>query len=505
MITELLHPTVLLPWLLAMAFGLFVGATPGLTATMAVALIVPISFYMPDPTTGLAMIIGVSFTAIFAGDIPAVFLRIPGTPASAATTLDGHALALQGKAGPTLLVDLLCSCLGGLIGVLLLIFLAPWLASFALRFSNYEYFWLAVLGLSLSAAVSAGSTLKGILAAVLGILISTVGIDTVSGTPRLTFKHTDLMSGIGFIPVMIGLFGLSEVIRNLRRPESLSAPSIKDTERTSILKALSTMAQHWSTILKGSVVGTVVGALPGAGADIAAWGAYGLEQKTSRHPERFGQGTMEGVIAPASAHNGAVGGAWIPALVFGIPGDSVTAIVIGAMLMYNLKPGPLIFEQSAHEVHSIFAIALVTQFLLIPCGLLGIKLFSWILRLPRSLVMVGVVIFSIVGAFALTNSLFDVYIMAAFGLIGFYLESQRMPMGPLILGLILGPMVEENFRTGLIKSHGSFEPFLTRPISATLWILLVASFALPILMKLLKRRQASTSLPSPSHPKRNGD
>jgi len=483
---ELLQPAVLLPWVLAMLFGLFVGATPGLTATMAVALIVPISFYLPNPNTGLAMIIGVSFTAIFAGDIPAIYLRIPGTPASAATTLDGHAMARQGRAGYALTLDLFCSAVGGLIGVLLLIFLAPQLARFALRFSNFEYFWLGVLGLSLSAAVSSGSTFKGLLAAGFGMLLSTVGIDMVSGTPRFTFGRSDLMMGIGFIPVMIGLFGLAEVLRNVRHRAALAAPAIRAESSLALRESLRTLRRRFRTVLRGSLIGTFTGALPGAGADIAAWAAYGFEQKTAKNPERFGQGTDDGVIAPASAHNGAVAGAWIPALVFGIPGDSVTAIVIGAMLMYDLKPGPLIFEQSGDQVQAIFAIALMTQFLLLPCGYLGIKMFGSILRLPRNLVLTAVVVFSVVGAFALRNSLFDVTIMVVFGVVGFYLESQRVPVAPLILGLILGPMVEENLRAGLIKSGGSFEPFLTRPISLTLWCLLVASFAGPWLFRRLR-------------------
>jgi putative tricarboxylic transport membrane protein len=491
-IAELFHPSVLGPWLLGMLFGLFVGATPGLTATMAVALIVPVSFYMPNPSTGLAMIIGVSFTAIFAGDIPAIYLRIPGTPASAAITLDGHELARKGKAGSALMLDLFCSCVGGLIGVLLLIFLAPQLARFALRFSNFEYFWLAVLGLSLSAAVSAGSTVKGLLSAAVGILLSTIGIDVVSGAPRFTFQRPDLMSGVGFIPVMIGLFGLSEVLRNLRNKEGMSAPSVLRAEGSSPLAALATMWKHKLAVLRGSAVGTLIGALPGAGADIAAWGAYGVEQKVSKNAREFGKGAVEGVIAPASAHNGAIGGAWIPALVFGIPGDSVTAIVIGAMLMYNLKPGPLIFEQSQQQVQAIFAIALITQVLLLPCGYLGIKTFGWILRLPKSVVMTAVVVFSVVGSFALQNNIFDVYVMVAFGLVGFYFESQRVPVAPLILGLILGPMVEDNFRTGLIKSGGSFLPFFTRPIALVLWLLLLGAFLAPPFLKWIRRRSQAS-------------
>jgi TctA family transporter len=497
---ELLEPGVLLPWLLAMIFGLFVGATPGLTATMAVALIVPISFYLPSPTAGLAMIIGVSFTAIFAGDITAIYLRIPGTPASAATTLDGHAMARQGKAGHALSVDLVCSALGGLVGVLLLIYSAPQLARFALRFSNFEYFWLGVLGLSLSAAVSGGMVIKGFLAAVIGLLLATVGIDTVTGTPRYTFGHTDLMGGIGFIPVMIGLFGLSEVLRNVQQRASMSAPTVKGEDGLTGIAALKSLWRHKFTFARASVVGTFVGALPGAGADIAAWAAYGIEQQTGKDKATFGQGNERGVIAPASAHNAAIGGAWIPALVFGIPGDSVTAIVIGAMLMYNLKPGPLIFQQSAAQVDAIFAIALITQALLLPAGYIAIKTFSWILRLPRNLIMTAVVVFSVVGSFALRNSLFDVYIMVIFGVVGFYLESRKVPVAPLILGLILGPIIEENWRTGLIKTGGDFTPFLTRPISLVLWLLLAGSFLVPLASKWLNRVVSGSLRPPPPKP-----
>lgn len=491
---ELLQPGILGPWVLAMLFGLFVGATPGLTATMAVALIVPISFYLPDPSAGLAMIIGVSFTAIFAGDIPAIYLRIPGTPASAATTLDGHAMARQGKAGHALRLDLLCSCIGGLIGVLLLIFLAPQLARFAVRFSNFEYFWLGVLGLSLSAAVTTGSALKGLLSAALGILVSTVGIDVVSGTPRFTFGHPDLMSGIGFIPVMIGLFGLSEVLRNVRHRRSMSAPAAVREDPVSWGRTFAALWRHKLAMLRASVVGTVVGALPGAGADIAAWAGYGIEQRAGRRSASppFGDGNERGVVAPASAHNAAIAGAWIPALVFGIPGDSVTAIVIGAMLMYNLKPGPLIFQQSAGQVDAIFAIAVVTQFLLFPAGYLASRTFGWILRLPRNLILTAVVVFSVVGAFALRNSLFDVHVMVVAGLVGYFLESQRVPVAPLILGLILGPMVEENLRTGLIKTSGEITPFFTRPLCLVLWLILAASLLGPWISRARRRRRGSS-------------
>lgn len=494
MFSDLLQLHVLLPWLLGMLFGIFVGATPGLTATMAVALIVPVSFYMPDPNTGLAMIIGVSFTAIFAGDIPATYLRIPGTPASAAATLDGHQFAKQGRGRFALMIDLFCSCLGGLVGVLLLMLIAPQLARFALRFSNFEYFWLAVFGLSMSAVVSAGNTRRGLLAAVLGMLLATVGLDVVSGAQRFTFGNAELMGGLGFIPVMIGLFGVSEVIRSVMA--GFNASDLKmdsDTARDTPLAALKAIWKHKLTVAKSSVSGTVIGALPGAGADIAAWAAYGLEQRTSKRGKNFGKGEIAGVIAPTSANNAAVSGAWIPALVFGIPGDAVTAIVLGALMMYEIKPGPLIFQQNPEQINSIFLIALLTQLLLLPCGYLGIKTFSWLLRLPRSMVMVAVLIFSVVGSFSLRNSVFDVYVMAVFGLVGYFLEAKRMPLAPLILGLILGPMVEENFRTGLIKSEGSFMPFLTRPICLVLVILLLLAFLSPKLLKMIRSKEETGS------------
>jgi TctA family transporter len=487
----LFHWSVLLPWLLAMAFGIFVGATPGLTATMAVALIVPITYYVPHPNTSLAMILGVSFTAIFAGDLPATYLRIPGTPASAAATLDAHQLAKQGRGREVVLLDLICSCIGGLISVLALIWIAPQLARWGLKFSNYEYFWLAILGLSMSAVVSLGAISKGFLAAAIGLLLATVGIDMVSGQPRFTFGQTELMDGVNFIPVMIGLFGLSEVLRNIIQPQTFEKTAKFVEQVPSALKLWLTVWKHKFLVLRSSILGTLVGALPGAGADIAAWAAYGVAQRTSKEREKFGTGAIEGVIAPTSANNAAVGGAWIPALVFGIPGDAVTAIVLGAMIMYDIKPGPLIFQESPQKMHDVFSIALITQFLLLLCGWVGIRAFGYILKLPRQSVMAGVVVFSIVGAYAIRNSVFDIWVMLVFGVIGVFFERMTVPLPPLILGLILGPMLEENLRTGLIKSSGDWSPFFMRPICVALIAVLAAGAALPWILKQFWRSPAS--------------
>lgn len=482
---NLLQPDVLVPWLLGMVFGIFVGATPGLTATMAVALIVPFTFYLPNPATGLALILGISFSAIFAGDIPAVYLRMPGTPASAAGTLDGHALARQGRGRFALTLDLWCSCLGGLIGVLLLIGIAPQLARFALRFSHYEYFWLGVTGLGIGAAVTQGPPLRGVIGVVLGMSLAMIGIDRVSGTPRFTFGFPELTGGIDFIAVMIGLFGLAEVLRNLR-PAGFAASLVAPEKPGSRRETLGILWRQKWTLLKSSLLGTLVGALPGAGADIAAWAAYGVAQRTSPTPDRFGRGCVEGVVAPTTANNAAVAGAWIPALVFGIPGDSITAIALGALLMYDIKPGPLIFEQHTAQLQTIFLIALITQLLLLPAGWLGVRTFGLILRLPRPFVLTAVTVFSVVGAYALRNDLFDVWVMLGAGAAGLVLERWRIPLPPLILGLILGPMVEENLRTGLIKSSGNLAPFVTRPLCLLFLVILGLGLAAPRLLRRLR-------------------
>lgn len=489
---NLLQLDVLLPWLLGMVFGIFVGSTPGLTATMAVALIVPFTFYLPNPATGLSLILGISFSAIFAGDLPAVYLRIPGTPASAAGTLDGHELAKKGRGDFALKVDLYCSVLGGLIGVILLILLAPQLAKFALSFSSYEYFWLGVVGICIAAVVSQGPPLRGITGALLGFLLSTVGIDRVSGVPRFTFGRAELTGGLDFIAIMIGVFGLSEVLRNIRATPG-QAQSFISPERARPVEALRALMANKFLMLKSSLLGTFIGALPGAGADIAAWAAYGVAQRTSKNRDEFGKGCVEGVVAPTTANNAAVAGAWIPALVFGIPGDSVTAIALGALLMYNIKPGPMIFEQSGPQIQSIFAIALITQFLLLIAGAIGIRAFGQIMRLPKSIVMTAVVVFSVVGAYSLRNDLFDVWIMLAAGILGYYMEIWRIPVAPLILGLILGPMVEENLRSGLIKTSGDFTPFLTRPICIVLYGSMLATLFAGPACRFFKKSKSATA------------
>jgi TctA family transporter len=487
-ILAVFRPAILFPWLLSMAFGVLIGGTPGLTATMGVALIIPVTYYM-EPLAGMAMILGVSFTSIFTGDIPATLLRIPGTPASGAATLDGYELTKQGRGMEALSLDLLCSAIGGFIGILLLMAVAPPLAKFALKFTNFQYFWLGIFGLSMSAVLSAGRPINGVLSATLGLLVSTVGMDITTGLPRFTGGNMELLEGIGFIPAMVGLFGLSEVLKNVGDAKLLGKSSIPEFGRISLAGTLKIILRNKMTVLKASLLGTCVGALPGAGADIAAWVAYGMEKKTSKNPEEFGKGSIKGVIAPTSANNAALGGTWIPALVFGVPGDSITAIVLGAMLMYGLRPGPLIFQEHLKLVHGIFAVGLISQFLLIPVGLIGIRTFGKILRMPRNIVMVIVLIFSVIGSYAIRNSFFDIYIMAAFGVAGFFFEYLDIPLPPLILAIILGPMIEDNLRVGLIKTHGGLGEFIFDPICLTLIFLILFVFFGGPVMKFFRRKK----------------
>lgn len=483
---NILKPSVLFPWLLSMAFGIFVGGMPGLTATMAVALIIPISYYM-EPLAGLAMVIGASFTAIFAGDIPATFLRIPGTPASGAATLDGYEMNKKGMGDIAISLDLVCSALGGIIGVLILIFVSPPLAKFALKFSHFEYFWLGLFGLSMSAVISKGNTIKGLISAALGLLISTIGMDITTGYPRFAFGNPELYNGVSFIPAMIGLFGISEVLKYLQNSEKLQIPDTITKIKASISKVLSIVFKKIWSVISSAFVGTVIGALPGAGADIAAWVSYGVAKKTSKNRDNFGKGEIDGVIAPTSANNAALGGTWIPALVFGLPGDSITAIVLGAMLMYGLRPGPLIFQENGDLLKQMFTIAIVTQLLLLIVGYIGIKLYSLVMKMPKNILMVYVTAFSIVGAYAIRNSLFDVLLVAIFGVIGYLMETIKMPLAPMILGIILGPMVEESFRVGLIKTEGNFLPFLERPISLALFIIIVFTFLSDPIFKFIRK------------------
>jgi TctA family transporter len=469
----------------ASVFGLFVGAVPGLTATMATALLVPVTFFMP-PIPAVAAIVTATAMAIFSGDIPGCLLRMPGTPASAAYTDEAYAMTRKGQAELALGAGLVFSAIGGLFGTAVLIASAPLLAEFALKFSSFEYFWLVLLGLTCAIVITAEQPLKGMVSLLIGLAISSIGLGNPAGFPRFTFGSTDLTGGIGMIPMMIGMFAISEIIRFA--VDTSPALKIVDQPIHNVFKGMGELTvRYWRQILRGSTLGTLVGALPGAGADIAAWMAYAISKKTSKEPEKFGTGHVEGIVESGAANNSALAGAWIPALVFGIPGDSITAIVIGVLYMKNMNPGPTMFTQNPQNIYAVYVLFILANLIMIPLGWACIKAAKQILRVPRNVLMPVILLFCIVGAFAINNTAFDITVMLVAGVAAYVLEENGFPVAPAILGVVLGTMLEENFVTSMIKAEGSMLAFFGRPVAATLGILTLAAWFLPPVIRRLRR------------------
>jgi TctA family transporter len=483
-------PLVLGVVLASALFGLFVGSIPGLSATMATALLVPVTFFLP-PIPAVACMVTATAMAIFAGDVPGALLRMPGTPASAAYCHDAYLMTRKGQAETVLGAGLVYSVLGGLFGTIVLAGAAPWLAHAALQFSSFESFWLVMMGLPSAVFVSPGDPVRGLISLMFGLLIATVGFENPAAYPRFTFGSTDLMSGVQLIPVMIGMFAVSEVARY-----AVSTDVVIETPKQDIggiFKGQGTLLRTYPwPALRGSIVGTAIGALPGAGADIAAWISYAICKRFSKSPEKFGTGYIEGIIESGAANNAALAGAWIPALVFGIPGDSITAIVIGVLYLKGLNPGPAIFIEHPENIYAVFIIFFLANLLMLPLGWSLIKVAKNVLRVPRSILMPVILLFCVVGAFAINNSVFDIGVMLAFGLIAFVMEANDVPIAPTILGMVLGGMLEQNFVTSMIKADGNAAAFFERPIAAALGLATIAIWLTPLAMALMRRRAAAS-------------
>ncbi len=488
----LMAPKVLLIICISSIYGLFVGAMPGLTATMAAALLIPFTFFM-DPVPALVSIVTMSAMAIFAGDIPAALVRIPGTPSSAAYTQDSFELTKQGKAEMVLGVDVICSAIGGLMGAVVLMTSAPLLAEVAMQFSSFEYFWLAALGLSATVMVSRGSQVKGALAMILGLFLSTIGVDITLGLPRFTFGSVELLNGVDFIPAMIGVFGISEVLRNVLEGE-MSYP-ITRVRAGKIFSGMGGLIRRYKVnILRSGLLGTFIGILPGAGADIAAWLAYAVSKRCSKEPEKYGAGSIEAIVDAGTANNSCLAGDWVPALVFGIPGDSITAIVIGVLFMKGLRPGPMIFERQPEIIYAVYLSFILANLLMIPFGYLAIKASSQMLRVPKNILMPAILMFCIVGSFAINNSVFDIGTMLLMGVVGYFMEANGYPVAPIVLGLVLGPILEQNFMISMIKSEWDLTLFFIRPISAILGGLTIIVWFFPVLATFLEKAKKRNSL-----------
>ena len=412
-------------------------------------------------------------------------MRMPGTPASAAYTDEAYAMAKKGQAETALGAGLVFSAIGGLFGTAVLILAAPSLAEFALKFSSFEYFWLVLMGLTCAVFMTSDRPLKGFVSLLLGLLVACVGLGNPAGFPRFTFGNVELMGGIGMIPMMIGMFAISEIIRYA--VDTNPQLKIVDQPIGNVFKGMWGLTKKYPMqILRGSTLGTLVGALPGAGADIAAWMSYAISKKMSKEPEKFGTGHVEGIVESGSANNSALAGAWIPALVFGIPGDSITAIVIGVLYMKNMNPGPSLFTNNPQNIYAVYLLFIIANLIMIPLGWWCIKVSKQILRVPRSVLMPTIMLFCVVGSFAINNTPFDVAVMLIAGLVAYVIEDNGFPVAPAILGVVLGGMLEENFITSMIKSDGSLLAFVERPVAATLGGLTLAVWFLPLLMRRLR-------------------
>ena len=480
--------------ILGVVAGMVIGTLPGLSATMGIAILTPLTFWL-EPAQGMAVLLGIYNSAIWAGGISAILINTPGTPASIAQTFDGYYMVTQGKVKKALNMNTIYSFIGGLIGTVVLIVFSFPVAEFALKFGPPEMFAMALFGLSMMIGVSGGSVFKGLLAGALGLLVSTIGMDPMTGALRFTFGNINMLSGIEFVVVMVGMFGVGEVLYQI----SKSSPADKEARKNAQIVSNTAEAFPTAKETKASVIPTlvcgaisaVIGAVPGTGGDIAAIICWQQTKNFSKHPEEFGKGAVNGLAVTSCANNAVIGGAMTTMMTLGIPGDGVTAVLIGSLMMYGMQPGPMMFVEKPEFVYNVMGLMVVGYIMILILGLLSTKFASLILKVPQEVIWVIVVGFCILGSYAVNNSMFDVYVMFAAGFVGFLCKRCEVPLGPFVLALLLGNLCESNFRRALSMSLGDYSIFLTRPITVVLLILTVLSLVLPAIGQLRKKSKAA--------------
>ncbi|WP_096437403.1 tripartite tricarboxylate transporter permease [Alteribacter populi] len=474
-ITSIIQPIHIVFLLFGLFIGFLGGATPGISGTMLVIILLPITYGL-DPTPAFLLLTAIYATAVFSGSISAILFKTPGAPESVATVFDGYPMAKRGEAGKALGVAILSSAAGGIIGTIILIFLTPMLASFALEFSAPEFFALALLGLTVVASLSGGALIKGLIGVLFGLFIATIGRDVITGTNRYTFDNNYLLMGIDFIPVLIGLFAIAEVLRKFQEIE-LNKKIGKVITKLPDLKLFKKIS---GVIGRSSLLGIFVGILPGVGATTASMLSYSEAARWSKRKDKFGTGIPEGIAAPESANNSASMGAMVPLLSLGIPGSATTAVILGAFILHGIQPGPMMFTAQSDLVYTIFIGLLLVNVLIIFLSVPFIKMFSQIVKIPYMVIGPLIIVFCVIGTYAVRNSMFDVWIMLGFGLLGYFFDKAKFPLAPVILGVVLGPLAEENFRRALLMGNNDFSIFFTRPISLTLVSLAVISLLFPL-------------------------
>lgn len=462
---------------LGTAVGLLVGAIPGLTGAMAITLTLPMTFYMQG-THALFLLVAMYVGAVGGGLITATLLRIPGTPAAIMTTFDAYPMAQAGRPGRALGLGIFSSFVGGLVSWVFLASLSPWLARVALRFGPFEYFAITLMALVLIVSVTEGAFLRGLASGFLGILVAMPGIDPITGQPRLTWDTHFLAGGFELIPVLIGIFAVSQVLVDIA---DRTAPIVSESRSLrGLTLRFRDLRLHGTNLIRSSLIGTAIGILPGIGANIGSIVAYTAARNLSRAPERFGKGSEEGIVASETANNATVAGALIPLITLGIPGSINDAILIGAFIIHNLQPGPLLFTQSPEIAYGIIVATLIANFFMLAIMLAGVRGFVRLAQVPKAILNPVILAFCFIGAFAENNSMHGVWMMLIFGLVGFGLARARVPLGPFVIGLVLAPIAEKYMRAGLMHSAGDWTVFLTRPISGTVLVLsaLVLVYAL---------------------------
>jgi putative tricarboxylic transport membrane protein len=463
-------------------FGIIIGAIPGLTATMGIALLVPFTFGM-TPITGIVMLLGIYTGAIYGGGIASILIKTPGTPAAMATVFDGYPMAQKGLAGKAIGIATISSGVGGTFTAVCLAFFAPILARFALRFSAPEYFALAVFGLSVTITLSGRSPVKGFISGTLGLLVAMVGLDPMGGFQRFTFGFPEMTGGISFVPMLIGLFALSEGFRQVEI--ILTAPKVNAVIRD-VLPKLKDLKACGAAYLRACPIGLIVGITPAIGADTSAFLSYAETKRASKHPELFGTGVPEGVAAAQCGENASTGGDVLPMITLGIPGDAATAVLMGALTIHNLQPGPMLFQNHPEVVHQIFAGMILANVCFVILGLAFARFFAQVINLDRKYLIPLIFICCMVGSYAINNVFYDLVTCVVCGFLGYLMIRYEFPVAPMVLAQILGGMMESNFRRSLVMSQGDPTIFLTRPI--TVVILVLAAFTTIVAVR--RQRQA---------------
>ena len=485
-----ISPINLLAMLASTIVGITIGCLPGLSAAMGVALLLPVTFGM-DPATGLIVLGGIYCGAIFGGSISAILIHTPGTPASAATAIEGYQLTLRGKAAKALFTACFASFCGGLLSCISLYFFSPLLAQLAMKFKSPEYFWLSLFGLTIIAGVSSKSILKGLISGGIGLLISTIGMDPMEGVPRFMFGQTTLYNGVNTTCALIGLFSMSQVLilaekRIVQRPKASAM-----TDRFGLSKA--EYKRITPTIIRSWLIGNIVGILPGAGASIACFMGYNEARRFSKHKDEFGKGSIEGVAGSEAANNAVTGGSLIPTLTLGIPGESVTAVLMGGLIIHGLQPGPELFTTYAGMTYTFFAGFVLVQFFMLGVGMLGCKGFAQISRLSDAILIPSIFLLCVVGSYAIHNSVVEVAIMLIFGVIGYLARKFDFNAAAIVLGLILGPIGERGLRRSLLISDGDPSILFSTSLCWILIALCVLGVLSPLLMERMERRMRESA------------